>query len=98
MSHTPGPWKVARSSGDGKRIFVQSDLDRDNWHCCRCEVDSDDCDSKTAKANAILIAAAPELLDACKGLMDLLTDEASEVKPGPVYEAAANAIRKAEGK
>lgn len=63
---TPGPWKITGKTGDGKRIFVESNMERDNWECLRCEVDSDDCDSDMAMANARLIAASPDLLAACK--------------------------------
>lgn len=64
--HTPGPWRVVGESGDSKRIYVESDMERDNWECLRCEVDSDDCDYDMAHANARLIAAAPQLLAACE--------------------------------
>ena len=58
------PWAVTGETGDGKRIFVESDMEADNWKCCRCEVDSDDCDSRMAQANARLIAAARNALPA----------------------------------
>lgn len=62
--HTPGPWKHIRRTGDGKRIRVESHLDG-TWERMTCDVDSDDCCSDTAMANARLIAAAPDLLQAC---------------------------------
>lgn len=65
--HTPGPWKWDGGSGDGKRQFVAS-VEDDGWNCCRIEVDSDDCNSEMAKANARLIAAAPDMFSALKKL------------------------------
>jgi hypothetical protein len=63
--HTPGPWPQPTRSGDGKFISIEKwGPDRDNWHRLAVEIDSDDCDSDTAMANARLIAAAPDLLAA----------------------------------
>jgi hypothetical protein len=50
--HTPGPWRIAKFDGADKWIEVIEPSVR---------VDYDDVDHKTQKANARLIAAAPEL-------------------------------------
>ena len=68
--HTPGPWSLLKSSGDGKRQYVTSSCG-DYFLDLRCEVDSDDRDYDTAIANARLIAAAPDLLAACETIEQL---------------------------
>ena len=69
--HTPGPWMLDGDSGDGKRQFVK-DCGNDTWNRCAVEIDSDDCDSTMAKANARLIAAAPTLLAQRNALVQML--------------------------
>jgi hypothetical protein len=51
-------------------------------------------DRETARANARLIAAAPELLEACQGLLDMITDNRLH---GPGVYQASDAIKKAKG-
>lgn len=79
--HTQGQWVA-----DGKYVGTET--------CSIC-----DCygyaDSKQAKANARLIAAAPELLHALKGM--LLRFGGAGDKPTPAEREALAAIAKAEG-
>lgn len=77
--HTPGPWTLAGPTGDHKRIIVCNDYD--GWHSLDVEVDSDDCDYDTAMANAKLIAAAPELLDACQAVVKALDHRNASLDP-----------------
>lgn len=70
--HTQGPWDAPEMSPDGKRIIVTGGSDE--WERMGCEIDSDDCCSETAMANARLIAAAPELLDALVGLLGCIRE------------------------
>ena len=51
-----------------------------------------------SKEDKALIAAAPELLDACKGLMLLIGIHGDDSIEHPAYLAAEAAIAKAEGK
>lgn len=63
--HTEGPW-VANSSHDGLGWRVESDAvgyPNDGWCVCSELIGPD------ADANARLIAAAPELLEALEGLL-----------------------------
>jgi hypothetical protein len=60
--HTPGPWHV--DAGDYKYHIYYSREQSDHYFV---EVDGDDDDE--AKANARLIAAAPDLLAALKALL-----------------------------
>ena len=55
-AHTPGPW---RSNDFSSSVYGY--IFGDNQAICRVFLDGDECE-----ANARLIAAAPDLLDACK--------------------------------
>lgn len=90
---TPGPWKVSRAfQNNGPDYFV---ISTGKWKSPAIAT----CDNE---ADAKLIAAAPELLEALKEINeDLLSLSADELKPLGV-RAALNrtfrAIAKAEGK
>lgn len=85
--HTPGPWTIDDISAEGggwESIVILSKIQRDdhNFHHV-CSVDwggSDDDEpaigeiSGEDRANARLIAAAPELLEACEGLLQIVQD------------------------
>ena len=80
---TPGPWHVPKDI-PGPRVFGS-----DGWlvaDCCGI------CHRSVAeeKANARLIAAAPDLLEACKMVI-------KEGLTGPSLDAVRYAIAKAEG-
>lgn len=77
VGHTPGPWGRAYT-GDGKRIVIGEGLVEGPNGYDVAEVYSDDCPREIAEANARLIAAAPALLEALKGL--LVFAEAAETK------------------
>lgn len=67
MRHTPGPWKVVSDPncdaiGDRHAFGVQQEPNK--WIVA--DVNGDLEDAAQIKANAYLIAAAPELLDALK--------------------------------
>lgn len=84
---TPGPWPAPEKTGDGKRILIEKyGPNNDNWNRLSVEVDSDDCDSDTAMANALLITAAPDLLEACKEALDAIDGNYAEV--GQMLRAA----------
>jgi hypothetical protein len=85
MSHTPGPWVVADS------------INAATVHCKVTEVIVADCrnlalDRGVPAANARLIAAAPDLLEALEEVLGWET-----LCPLEVYEQARAAIRKARG-
>ncbi len=67
QGHTPGPWdcKVEKTQGEGagKRLFIGGAFDGRAFGPGVAEVYTD---SKDGKANARLIAASPQLLDALK--------------------------------
>ena len=90
--HTAGPWKANRS-GNGVTVTVMTPegqlLIKANGIPPRGAMD----------ANARLIAAAPELLEACKQLIEAGSGEEYEL-PFPLWQPIINmhhAIEKAEG-
>lgn len=90
--HTPGPWFIGDANKPSEYThgiqagdFIVADL-CDDAHT-----------AGTRRANARLIAAAPELLEALKGLLNVI----SETRGIPAHEAvqaSLAAIAKAEGK
>ncbi len=101
--HTPGPWRVisgtlgAVEAANGVQV-----ANAEQTRPVRCAADHDE-----RKANARLIAAAPELLEALKGALEAL-EFAAGSHEGPITEQertdsanlyrAHEAIAKAEGK
>ena len=65
MTHTPGPWKVSRKSA----VMVDREGDHERVHIC-VMVDYPCCQD----ANAALIAAAPEMLEALEELVETDSD------------------------
>ena len=89
--HTPGPWKIERHYSPGyKNISAEKHtaLAQVVW-CMEDEDRSPECE-----ANAHLIAAAPELLEALEALV---LDESKEYIPTRLWSAARAAIEKATG-
>ena len=87
--HTPGPWRVGGVEdlrhGRGRQIAAD-----DAKICVVYGVRDPD-----VKANANLIAAAPEMLEALRSAMQCLDDFVGD---GPTYRMVEAAIAKAEGK
>ena len=72
MKHVPGPWKPGYN--DKYSAWVETDQGR--WIATilrHLEDDKSDCPGPQQWANACLIAAAPDLLVACKGAIAALT-------------------------
>ncbi len=72
--HTPGPWQVVTElncygSGLREEVFAVYD-DKGETHICDTGKSSND----FAKADAALIAAAPEMLEALGAALDILED------------------------
>ena len=98
--HTPGPWTATGNGGEDEAYLV---VKRDNHsdilsHIARM-YDVWICDEHggTAKANARLIAAAPELLAACRAIAQL-ADGQGRANMLEVAGQARAAILKAEKK
>jgi hypothetical protein len=112
MSHTPGPWIYDIHDGTFY-IFTKADLemvadgDPDKPGIGRMRGVGRGASSEEQEANARLIAAAPDMLAACKNLIDAaVTDsdacpicihELTDHVSGCPIEVVAEAIAKAEG-
>ena len=91
--YTPGPWVIDDANNelvaklvDGVYEYI-ADCQPGNWSVCGLKQDE-------IEANARLIASAPDLLEACKGVMNMLDNEF----PGhPMTERVRGAIDKAKG-
>jgi hypothetical protein len=95
--HTKAPWRVAENFMRFMKASIVADGDNGNLVIAHIDnVDGFDGDSYS---NARLIAAAPELLGACKSALRALEDN---LQPGCMDEEAKVALRlviaKAEGK
>ena len=102
MKHTPGPWKVEEYQNyfeiwpDRKSGAVQIIAATHHWECEAWKNDD--------RANARLIAAAPELYDAIKRLFKHCAmvhthwgDSSNKLEADAAISAALTAIAKAEG-
>jgi len=90
--HTPGPWKLFKKDGscdlrvDGYGVICDFMVDGPNE-----EMDVE------AIANAHLIAAAPELLEACKAANLRLLQQKSTLADSDILDLLQAAITKAKG-
>ena len=92
--HTPGPWEIQRDSG--LHIYITQPSDTPNRvPGYYAEIRRFTTDSEQVEANARLIAAAPDLLEACEQLLKLV-DLLSPVE-GDTHRKAQRAIAKARG-
>jgi hypothetical protein len=90
--HTPGPWRQFA-------VVIEGDMDEYyrsiRTESCNCRGKGGfDITGFISEADARLIAAAPELLDACQSLVDAKTE--SELNYAAVIAAAAIAYAKGE--
>lgn len=93
--HTPGPWHVV-PYGDGNQKVVCSD-EAGNWRIAFMATSSGSREELAEiKANARLIAAAPELLEALKDLVTSV-EALRVVGLDKEIELARAALSKAEG-
>jgi hypothetical protein len=98
VSHTPGPWikaplgSVTGGEGGGIGIDATDRLDGMRFEVCEVwGIDDDRVHDARSHANAALIAAAPDLLEALKKVV-ALSDRKHDA-----WDAAHAAIAKAEG-
>ena len=89
--HTPGPWGIERHYDPGYK-FISAKKHTALAQVVWCMEDEDR--SPECEANAHLIAAAPELLEALEALV---LDESKEYIPTRLWDAARAAIAKAKG-
>ena len=99
MSHTPGPWRVARNWRD-KLAIVGPTNDRVSTASDRiCNLPHRK--NGEGEANADLIAAAPELLEALEAVLTveipIVTMQEDWHRIKPIVEKARAVIAKAKG-
>lgn len=97
--HTPGPWSVVKDRFNNSQVYAENRNILDDLPIA---------DNIIEKANASLIAAAPELLEVLKDAVPRLAeldkllnpslDGAIDNSAGRVLRAAWDVIAKAEGK
>lgn len=91
MKHTPGPWHV------GLRQAEKIVYDETGWAIANATVYHGESDAEQVKANARLIATAPDLLASLRRLVRMLgTNDSRLANFGEVEEARA-VIAKATG-
>ena len=107
--HTPGPWKVDGLAIVGQR-YVASVKDWSTFPCAKQYKTINNALRREAKANARLIAAAPEMLEALKQAQTFIRTLKREYCPDPIPPnsdsgldwdtqlAIHNAIAQAEGR
>lgn len=88
MPHTPGPWRVVHTADD--RTFIDTEESNDSF------IAQVDRNAPEYEDNAQLIAAAPELLEALKRIIEW--DDTGCDPSRAVLRAARAIIAKAEGK
>ena len=105
--HTPGPWEVINSTGVFSALGADSGDgtpadSNDGWNICDCSVGVTAVDGEhvelgfsVQKANARLVAAAPDLLEACEEFRNVLR---SKVRNAKYSEEYAEAFFQAEKK
>lgn len=103
--HTPGPWHTGAGNGEGSIFCKEGRLrltDRGTTLYSICHV-THGYDQAEDDANASLIAAAPELLEACRAALPRLMVLADSKLFGEAADIAAcillrSVIAKAEGR
>ena len=83
-AHTPGPWFLAPHSDNRNRGYIRPDaFNANGLRPAICRVNHMGRGFTETTANARLIAAAPDLLDACeKALWQLIPDAQAEEAEG----------------
>lgn len=102
MSFTPGPWKI-NTAGSAKagepfkitEIYVYAPNTQDDTAVCADIIDP--VTQEPSEANALLIAAAPDLLAALKVAYDLIAEEIPDGEYTNQADQIRNAIAKATG-
>ena len=90
--HTPGPWETI----DGHEIWPTTGKNA-NCSFCFLPTNSTFYPNSEIKANAKLIAAAPELLDNLKRIVERIEENDLQNTMPSAYKRAKEAIQKAEG-
>ena len=100
-AHTPGPWLIewnAAQGGEGH--YITDSKDMGELSRIAAVLFHDDADNET-RANARLIAAAPDLLEIARAIVAICDTgkyaDMACMEGSPLVDAARDAIAKAEG-
>lgn len=96
--HTPGAWEVRHNKNGTLGIEAK---EPDGTYCQPAKINGDPDDEfygPATRANARLIAAAPDLLEACRDLLMWMPCGEVPVEQAAAMQAAEAAIAKAERK
>lgn len=91
--HTPGPWRIV-PYGDGDALVIHDA--RGDWRVCFMATPGSTGCMEGIEANARLIAAAPDLLEACKAAEDFCAACPGEAA-NAIYRQLHAAIAKVRG-
>lgn len=100
--HTAGPWELDTETRPAEICTIHGlppqGEEGQTWVHIRGAIGYWDADENEQLANARLIAAAPNLLDACSGLLMALEDDCRDTdKWAELMQAAVDAISDATG-
>ena len=94
--HTPGPWRVTEAHGQTQVVAVNRHPEKAVTGIADI-FDSID-GTREWGANARLIAAAPDMLEALKGALSEFDQMSCECVDDDIYGYVEDAIKKAEGR
>ena len=90
-NYSPGPWKANNITANHWTVEADSPHVKGKWQTV-CDINGP-WDAKNYKANALLIAAAPELLAACDLVQEAWVN--SDIQMSEAVDACLLAIKKA---
>lgn len=100
-AHTPGPWFVSTADGSGDQLYVGGMVLQSPYTAFASRASTPSAlgkiDKETLHANARLIAAAPDLLDALHRVMRHIPADAGGASLGDDMHRAHKALAKATG-
>lgn len=88
LKHTPGPWKLGYSETFGHQVLIQTEYPCDSTRIILAQSHNE--------ANARLIAAAPDLLEACKALLEEWKSRTAMIESCDLTEEEDRAVELAE--
>lgn len=95
--HTPGPWHIGQGNGEGSVFSDSGRMRLEEGGTTLYPVCKVFDFAGELEANARLIAAAPDLLEALKACHDWASGGYHEAIPGDLLRKASDAIDRAEG-
>jgi hypothetical protein len=101
MTHTPGPWAIEEAGNTGEAFVITADTRDICWTADSTGTEDDGTGllvTDEDKANARLIAAAPELLAALRTAVQVMQDNNLDEALAGEFDIFTDSIAKAEGR